>query len=75
MFLDSEVVLEPEVARSEVVRSEERMELNLLRLVDSEALPAEKPVPAYDAKLAEESEFAPQLAALGHIQVRNCTVQ
>jgi hypothetical protein len=58
-FLDSEVVLESEAVWSKVVRSEERMELNLLKRVDSESevvLLAEKPVPAYDAKLAYESE-------------------
>ena len=64
-------------SESEVVRSEEHMELNVPWRVDSEAPPAEKPVPAYDAKLAEDSEFALQLAALrlGHIPVRNGTVQ
>jgi hypothetical protein len=47
------------------------MEMSLLRRVDSEAPPAEKPVPAYDAKLAEDSEFALQLSALGHIPVQS----
>jgi hypothetical protein len=51
------------------------MEMSLLRRVDSEAPPAEKPVPAYDAKLAEESEFALQLPAVGYIPIRNGTVQ
>ncbi len=54
------------------------MELKLLTRVDSEAQPAEKPVPAYarlDAKLAKESGFALQLDALGHTPIRNSTVQ
>jgi hypothetical protein len=48
-----------------------------LKRVESEAPPAEKPASAFasfDAKLAEESQFAVQIDAVGHVQVRNSTV-